>query len=155
MIAFLSRSHGLGVLSSLVNYEKYQLLKVFTHRLNPKSQDPNRSERSDFSLFDKMCLENNIPLVTIDSKELLEEIPDCDYVVEVSWRYIISESVTKKARIAAFGIHRGKLPEYAGAEPIKQALLHNEKEIILSAHYLNPIIRPRKNNCIFISSCNV
>ena len=123
-----------------MNSEKYQLLKVFTHRLNPKSQDPNRSERSDFSLFDKMCLENNIPLVTIDSKELLEEIPDCDYVVEVSWRYIISESVTKKARIAAFGIHRGKLPEYAGAEPIKQALLHNEKEIILSAHYLDPII---------------
>ena len=29
-----------------------------------------------------------------------------------------------------------KLPEYAGAEPIKQALLNNEKEIIISSHYL-------------------
>lgn len=37
----------------------------------------------------------------------------------------------------AFGIHRGKLPEYAGAEPIKQALNNNENNIILSAHNLN------------------
>ena len=40
----------------------------------------------------------------------------------------------------AFGIHRGKLPEYTGAEPIKQALLQNENEIILSAHYLDSLI---------------
>ena len=31
-------------------------------------------------------------------------------------------------------------PEYAGAEPIKQALSNNEKEIILSAHFLDPQI---------------
>jgi len=37
----------------------------------------------------------------------------------------------------ACGIHRGKLPDYAGAEPIKQALKKNEKEIIISAHHLD------------------
>ena len=45
-----------------------------------------------------------------------------------------------QAKIAAFGIHRGKLPDYAGAQPIKQALLNHEKEIVLSAHYLAPEI---------------
>ena len=61
---------------------------------------------------------------------------NCDFIVEVSWRYLILSYITKKASIAAFGVHRGKLPEYAGAEPIKQALNKNEKEIIISAHYL-------------------
>jgi methionyl-tRNA formyltransferase len=28
------------------------------------------------------------------------------------------------------------LPDFAGAEPIKQALLNGEKKIVLSAHYL-------------------
>ena len=32
------------------------------------------------------------------------------------------------------------MPDYAGPEPIKQALENNETEIILSAHYLEPKI---------------
>jgi methionyl-tRNA formyltransferase len=64
------------------------------------------------------------------------ECPECDFIVEVSWRYLISQEIVSKARIGAFGIHRGKLPDYAGAEPIKQALLKGEKEIVLSAHQL-------------------
>jgi methionyl-tRNA formyltransferase len=53
---------------------------------------------------------------------------------------LIPEDVVSKARIGAFGIHRGKLPDYAGSEPIKQALLKEDKEIILSAHHLIPKI---------------
>ena len=137
VVGFLSRPHGFNVLSKLVELDKFEIKKIFTHKLNPKSQDPTRSERSDFQLFEKLCKDNNIPLDTIDSKnEISEDIPYCDYIIEVSWRYLIPQEITKKAKIAAFGIHRGKLPDYAGAEPIKQALLKNEKEVILSAHYL-------------------
>jgi len=50
---------------------------------------------------------------------------------------MIPQKVVEKSHIVAFGIHRGKLPEYAGAEPIKQALDNHENEIILSAHNLN------------------
>jgi len=75
-------------------------------------------------------------LLTVDSKNDKIEPPECDYIVEISWRYLIPNNITKKAKIVCFGIHRGKLPEYAGAEPIKQALIKNEKEVILSAHYL-------------------
>ena len=49
---------------------------------------------------------------------------------------MIPKNVIDKARITAFGIHRGKLPDFAGAEPIKQAILNGEKKIVLSAHYL-------------------
>ena len=137
VIGFLSRPHGFNVLSALISSQDYAFLRVYTHKLNPKSQDPSRFERSDYQLFKKTCLEYNIPIYSIDSKETeLSNFPKCDYIVEVSWRYLLPEKITKMANIAAFGIHRGKLPAYAGPEPIKQALINNEKEIILSAHIL-------------------
>jgi len=137
IVGFLSRPHGLNVLNSLVNSSQYNLIQVFTHKLNPGSQDPSRSERDDYRLFEKVCKQNQISLVSIDSKkDDFVDFPECDFIVEVSWRYMIPYEVTKKAKIAAFGIHRGKLPEYAGSEPIKQALSNNEKEIILSSHNL-------------------
>ena len=142
VVGFLSRSHGYDVLSSLIKSDSYKLLRVYTHSLNPKSQDITRSEREDFQTFKKKCEENNIPLFAIDSKDsdLDDDFPSCDFIVEVSWRYLISKSITTKARIAAFGIHRGKLPEFAGTEPIKQALQAKENEIVLSGHFLEPVI---------------
>ena len=141
IVGFLSRAHGLNILSTLVESNQYRILKVYTHSLNPKSQDPKRSIRTDYHLFKEICAKYDIPLVSIDSnKEKIQDVPNCDFIVEASWRYLLLPDITKKAKIMAFGIHRGKLPEYAGAEPIKQALLQNENEIILSAHYLDSLI---------------
>ena len=141
IVGFLSRAHGLNILSSLVESNQYRILKVYTHSLNPKSQDPKRSIRTDYHLFKEICAKYDIPLVSIDSnKEKIQDVPNCDFIVEASWRYLLLPDITKKAKIMAFGIHRGKLPEYAGAEPIKQALLQNENEVILSAHYLDSSI---------------
>ena len=141
IVGFLSRLHGFNVLSSLILSPNYKIIKVYTHSLNPKSQDPNIGERSDFKSYLELCETNNISLISVDNKnEEISNFPKCDFIIEVSWRYLIPQSITKKANIAAFGIHRGKLPEYAGAEPIKQALMSNEKEIIISAHKLDPKI---------------
>ena len=141
IVGFLSRAHGLNILSSLVESNQYRILKVYTHSLNPKSQDPKRSIRTDYHLFKEICAKYDIPLVSIDSnKEKIQDVPNCDFIVEASWRYLLLPDITKKAKIMAFGIHRGKLPEYAGAEPIKQALLQNKNEVILSAHYLDSSI---------------
>lgn len=141
VVGFLSRAHGLNVLEFLLKSKKYKLVKLYTHSLNPKSQDPFRRERKDFKKFQKICQEQKIPLETIDDKnEGILNCPECDFIIEVSWRYLIPSHITKKAKICAFGIHRGKLPEYAGAEPIKQALKNKEKEIILSAHLLEQVI---------------
>lgn len=138
IVGFLSRSHGFNVLNSLANSQDYKLICVYTHKLNPKSQDLLRSERHDYHLFEEVCKKYKIPMISIDSKiHEFNDFPKCDFIIEVSWRYFIPQNIIKKAQIAAFGIHRGKLPKYAGAEPIKQALDNNENEIILSAHNLN------------------
>lgn len=136
---FLSRPHGFDVLKKLIE-SNYEILCVYTHALNPRSQDPNRSERSDFRSFVDICQKHKISLVSIDKKDEILKVPECDFIIEVSWRYLIPKEITQKSRIASFGIHRGKLPEYAGAEPIKQALTNNEKEIIVSSHELLPEI---------------
>ena len=137
IVGFLSRSHGYDALSAIVKSQNYKIIKLYTHKLNPKSQDPQRSIRTDYELFVKKCADNSIPLVSIDTiDDEIIDFPDCDYILEISWRYRIPKSIIDKARISAFGIHRGKLPDFAGAEPIKQALLNGEKKIVLSAHYL-------------------
>jgi len=140
VIGFLSRPHGFNALTALVNSKYYHVKAVYTHALNPKSQDQTQGKRDDYDHYTKTCLDYNIPLITVDVKDQKIEVSECDFIVEISWRYLISEDIIKKAKIAAFGIHRGKLPDFAGAEPIKQALIKKEKEIILSAHYLSPII---------------
>ena len=141
VVGFLSRPHGYDALSAIAKSKDYKIIKLYTHKLNPKSQDPKRSIRTDYELFVKKCVDNSIPLVPIDTiEDEITDFPDCDYILEISWRYKIPKSVIDKARIAAFGIHRGKLPDFAGAEPIKQALLNGEKKIVLSAHYLEKTI---------------
>ena len=141
VVGFLARPHGYNALSALVESQNYKIIKLYTHKLNPKSQDLQRSIRADYELFVKKCAENSIPLISIDSKDHeITDFPECDYIIEVSWRYIIPQNIINKARRYAFGIHRGKLPEFAGAEPIKQALLKNEKIIVLSTHYLEKTI---------------
>jgi methionyl-tRNA formyltransferase len=137
IVGFLSRKHGYSVLEELIKSSEYQILKIFTHKLNPKSQDPLRSIRIDFEDFEDLCIKNKIQLESIDSQSIPINCPQCDFIIEVSWRYIIPKKITEKAMIQALGIHRGKLPNYAGAEPIKQALKNNEKEIVLTAHILD------------------
>ena len=137
IVGFLSRPHGYDALSAIVKSQNYKIIKLYTHKLNPRSQDPQRSIRADYESFVKKCADNSIPLASIDSiNDEIIDFPDCDYILEISWRYMIPKNVIDKARIAAFGIHRGKLPDFAGVEPIKQAILNGEKKIVLSAHYL-------------------
>jgi methionyl-tRNA formyltransferase len=141
VVVFISRTHGLEILDALIDSKNYEIIQVYTHKLNPKSQDSTRSIRNDFHNYLEKCNENNIKLITIDSpKKEIDDFPNCDFIIEVSWRYLIQTNITNKAKISAFGIHRGKLPEYAGAEPIKQALQKGEKEIVISSHYLAPKI---------------
>ena len=126
IVGFFSRPHGLNVLNSLVSSSDYKLIKLYTHKLNPKSQDPSRSERLDYHLFEEICEKNKIPIISIDSKtHEFNNFQECDFIIEISWRYFIPLNIIKKAKIAAFGIHRRKLTEYAGIEPIKQALSNN------------------------------
>ena len=85
VVCFISRAHGFSILDTLINSHNYKILKIFTHSLNPKSQDPLRSQRTDFQKFVKICHKNHIPLETIDEKnQQLSGIPECDFIIEIS-----------------------------------------------------------------------
>ena len=112
IIGFLSRPHGFSVLNELIDNPNYDVIKIFTHKLKPKTEDPEKGIRDDYHLFSKLCNKHNIELTSIDSKNDTIDILDCDVIVEVSWRFLISSDIVKKAKILAFGIHRGKLPDY-------------------------------------------
>ena len=43
IVGFLSRPHGFDALSALIKSQNYKIIKVYTHKLNPKSQDPQRT----------------------------------------------------------------------------------------------------------------
>ena len=66
---------------------------------------------------------NNIQLVTIDHKSELSKLEnfctqvEYDFLISISWRYLISPTIFNKAKLGAINIHRGDLPKYAGMEP--------------------------------------
>ena len=139
-LVLAGRNHGLATLNFLNKSNKYNIIAIFTHKFNPKSYDIEQKERSDYSDYEKFAKTNSIPLRTInksDQKFLLDDFcleQNYDFLISVSWRYLISPKVFLKSNIGSINLHRGDLPKYAGAEPIKRALQNSEKFIYVSSH---------------------
>lgn len=142
IVAFLARQHGLAALEYLINKNLFDVQAVLTHRRNPKCEDPDRRERSDFPKFEKICLDNKIPLITVDGKKDAQLAEDflsknpCEAFLSISWRRLFSPDVLSLPLVGGINLHRGRLPDYAGAEPIKRALEAGEKEITIAGHVL-------------------
>jgi methionyl-tRNA formyltransferase len=84
-----------------------------------------------------------VPLHTIDKKkealeisDILTEYGEFDFIVSISWRKLIPANQVSMAEVGAVNIHRGKLPDYPGAEPIKQALNNKDHYIYVTSHVL-------------------
>lgn len=145
IICFVARPWGYLCLKALLDRKDFSIRGVFTHRTVPYSENPQRPERKDFKDFVEICQLHSIPLHTAETKrEAMELIPyikelaPFDFILSCSWRFLISREVIDMARIGTVNLHRGKLPEYRGAEPVKRALENGEKEIFLSAHKIAP-----------------
>ena len=140
-VALVARNHGMATLNILLE-KNYVIMAIFTHKLNPKSYDKDQNVRDDFHEYENFSKKNNIPLFTIDSKiekKKLDEYVlenDFEFLISVSWRYLIPEDIFKKAKYGAVNLHRGDLPKYAGIEPIKRALNNNEKQIAVCCHHI-------------------
>ena len=138
-----ARDHGLESLKKINDSSQFNIIAIFTHKLNPKSYDIKQNERKDFLDYLKFAKTNNIPFYTVDKvdeKSLLEEFSlsfNYDFLISISWRYLISSEVFSKSNIGSINLHRGDLPTYAGAEPIKRALQNSEKFIYISSHNIS------------------
>ena len=137
------RNHGLETLKSLNELSDYKIIAIFTHKFNPKSLDNQQKERDDFSDYEKFSEINSIPLYTIDKfnqKSILDDFAlefNYDFLISISWRFLISPQVFSKSNIGSINLHRGDLPKYAGVEPIKRALKNSEKFIHISCHNIS------------------
>ncbi len=143
VVGFLAREHGLNGLMHLTDSDNYKPVCVFTHRFKPKSQDIGKGQRKDFTKYKSLCAEHSVPLYAIDTRkeslkiyDILEKIREFDFIVSISWRRLIPENQLDMPEIGGINLHRGKLPDYPGAEPIKQALSNRDDFIYITSHIL-------------------
>jgi predicted O-methyltransferase YrrM len=142
-IGLLARPAGLAVLQhSLLRNPDIDLVAVATHRFNPVSEDPLRGERPEYGAFHAICAAHGIPLISIDDVatgrdlDVLDGYTPFDLLCSVSWRFIVSPRALALARVAAINLHRGKLPEYPGAEPVRRMIEDGEREAVITAHVM-------------------
>lgn len=159
-LVLVARNHGLDTIKQLFKSDFFEIIAIFTHKFNPKSYDPQQKVRTDFHDYSKFAENNNIPLYTIDKIEeniILEEFSlniNYDFLVSISWRYLISTQVFGKAKFGAINLHRGDLPKYAGIEPIRRALENSEDDIVISCHYITKNFDEGKVICKVFHSTN-
>jgi methionyl-tRNA formyltransferase len=87
----------------------------------------------------------NIPLYVVDSPgeeifENLESPGEFDFLLSLSWRFLIPKKILSKARLASINLHRGLLPRYAGAEPVRRMLEDGLKQATITAHIMEEIV---------------
>lgn len=137
-VALLGRAPGLRVLrDALIGNPRVELVAAFTHGHRPKAE--GGGERPEWADYEKACREANIPLCVLDlpeARELAKYLPaePFDLLLSLSWRCILSRAVLERPRVAAVNLHRGALPEYAGAEPVRRAIEAGERRVAITAH---------------------
>lgn len=143
VVGYLARDHGLSGLQALLQSDRYTLVGLFTHRLLPKSEDPQRNERAEFSRYQQLCQQHDVPLWSIDSSKEVDKIGAAladltiDLNASISWRFLIPSEHLALARMGGVNLHRGRLPQYAGAEPVKRMLLDEVTDACIAAHVLD------------------
>jgi len=140
-VGLLARSAGIELLErSLLANMTIEPVGVATHRFLPRSESPDRAERAEFSMFQRLCADAGIPLFAVDdpveARELpfLEAMTPIDLLCSVSWRFVLSPSALARPRVAAINLHRGKLPEFAGAEPVRRMIEAGLPDAVITAH---------------------
>jgi methionyl-tRNA formyltransferase len=144
-VALLGREPGLRVLrDALIPHPRLDLAAVYTHRMRPRSE--GGGERDDYPQFVDCCAAAGIPLQTLEWNEASRELPGrlppgpLDLLFVLSWRSIIPPEVIRRATLGGINIHRGALPDYAGALPVQRAIEAGETRIAITAHDLAPEI---------------
>ena len=141
VVLLAARRPGLELLRRMIaSGGSYRVQAVWTHRLLPRSESSDRAVRPDFAAFESVCAQVRVPLHTADTRVESDTLAaglacyDFDYLVSLSWRYAVRPDALGLAKVAAVNLHRGKLPAYAGAEPVRRMLEAGEKNAVITAH---------------------
>lgn len=127
---------------ALLDNERIELLGVITHGRLPKAE--GGGVRPELAAYEAICSEHRIPLRVLDFPEAhrVEDVlpDDFDLLVVLSWRFILRPAALNKPRIGGINLHRGELPAYAGAEPVRRAIEAEETRTAITAHWLAEVI---------------
>ncbi|MCP4527479.1 MAG: hypothetical protein GY833_16420 [Aestuariibacter sp.] len=131
-VLFIAREAGIEVFDYCIR-ENIKVITVYTHPYEPQvSANAELRERREYKAIADRCHKYGIPLHAVPPKD----IPDCRYVIACSWRNHISRRIREKATLGAINLHRGRLPQYAGAEPVKRAIQDKAEHLYVTAHHL-------------------
>jgi len=141
VVGLLAREAGLRVLSdALLGTPGLELAAVLTHGALPRAEGGGR--RTDLDDFERLCGAAQVPLHAIDGREARDITPrlptgPLDLMVSVSWRYLVGQDVLDAFALGCVNLHRGDLPAYAGAEPVRRAIEAGERRVAITAHRMS------------------
>ena len=129
-VAFLARWPGFLVLKSLMSNPRIDLQAVYTHGVLPKEE--GGGVRPELYHYEKQV--GDIPFFVINSKYDFSIRP-ADLIIALSWRFKLNDEILGPVE-KAINIHRGDLPKYAGAEPVRRAIEAKENFVAITAHHM-------------------
>lgn len=144
VVALLARRPGWLVLrDALLPNPTLELAAVFTHGRHPKSK--GGTPRDDIQLFRTTCNSAGVRLFITDypeAKDISAQLPAdrLDLMISLSWRYQVPQHVLARFRIGGVNLHRGALPDYAGALPVQRAIEEGAVRVAITAHEMLPEI---------------
>lgn len=137
-VALVARPPGLAILRDvLLNDRRLEVVAVFTHGSLPKAE--GGGTRDDLTAFRELCSQAGVPLIVADSKEAAaigDRMPagELDLLLSLSWRNIVRPDVLQRFRLGTLNIHRGALPDFAGAAPVQRAIESAAPAVAITAH---------------------
>lgn len=130
IVALLARPPGLEVLKAILSKPQVDLVQVYTPLLLPKAE--GGTERPEASQFLSLCKEYDTPCQATRTLDM-PKINPCDLMIVCNWREMLCKEQLEQATHPV-NIHRGDLPKYKGARPVRQAVQAGDRIICVTAH---------------------
>ena len=130
VVALLARPPGVEVLKALFARPKVDIIRCYTPRYLPKADGGIESPEGTEMVL--LCREMDTHC-ELTQPQFPLDIPPCDLLLSCNWRQMITPEQTSQARFA-INIHRGDLPRYKGARPVRQAILAGDTQTCITAH---------------------
>jgi methionyl-tRNA formyltransferase len=137
VVALLARSHGLAALRALAG--SHDVVRVFTPGYEPGTNKV-RPDVPQFIRFASALCPVYVANGLNPESEIREACHGADVLVSVNWRQKVPADVLALTRYGGVNLHRGKLPEYAGARPVERAIAADETLVWLTAHRMTDVI---------------
>ncbi len=143
LVCLIGRPPGLFFLRSLLKQkDDFKIVKLFTHRYLPLSESPVRRDRVEYADYVEVAKQEGIPLIALDTRkesvQLGSHLQDTEFdlLLSLSWRFKVLPDVLNMAKILPINLHRGRLPQYKGGEPVKRAIMNGDHEVAITAHVM-------------------